>query len=188
MAEEKPAEEAKEAEAKPAGRSKLFLILGIVLLLGLGGGGAWYMGFLGGKKPAADEGEHDAADAEGGEHGGGGHGGGEAGGKTHELKSEVGALHALDPFIANLNDADGKRYLKATIQIEFFDKDVPQDFDVRTPQVRDLLLTLFTSKSFGEIRTPEGKTVLREEIINRVNRVLRRDAVKAVYFTEFIVQ
>jgi len=38
------------------------------------------------------------------------------------------------------------------------------------------------------VRTAEGKQQLREEIIARVNQVLDRDIVKAVYFTEFIVQ
>jgi len=47
---------------------------------------------------------------------------------------------------------------------------------------------LLTSKTFDEIRTPEGKQDLREEIIRRVNQTLDRDVVKAVYFTEFIVQ
>ena len=47
---------------------------------------------------------------------------------------------------------------------------------------------LATSKTFDEIRTPEGKQQLREEIIARVNQVLDRDVAKAVYFTEFIVQ
>jgi len=60
--------------------------------------------------------------------------------------------------------------------------------NARLPQMRDLLLTLFTSKLFAEIRTPEGKALLRDEIINRVNRSLRKDVVKAVYFTDFIVQ
>jgi len=43
-------------------------------------------------------------------------------------------------------------------------------------------------KLFAEIRTPQGKALLRDEIINRMNRVLRKDLVKAVYFTEFIIQ
>ena len=54
--------------------------------------------------------------------------------------------------------------------------------------MRDLMLTLLTSKLFAEIRTPEGKAVLRAEIINRMNRAVNKDLVKAVYFTEFIVQ
>jgi flagellar FliL protein len=100
----------------------------------------------------------------------------------------VGALFALDPFIANLADEDGRRYLKATLQVEFFSASVPTDFHARIPQMRDLLLTLFTSKLFAEIRTPQGKALLRDEIINRLNLTLNRDLVKAVYFTEFIVQ
>ena len=54
--------------------------------------------------------------------------------------------------------------------------------------MRDLILTLLTSKTFDEIRTPEGKQRLREEIIGRVNQTLDRDVAKAVYFTDFIVQ
>ena len=100
----------------------------------------------------------------------------------------VGALLPLDPFIANLADEDGKRYLKATLQVEFFASQVPPDFNARVPQMRDLLLTLFTNKLFSEIRTPQGKALLRDEIINRMNRTLNKDVVKAVYFTEFIVQ
>ena len=100
----------------------------------------------------------------------------------------VGALLPLDTFIANLADEDGRRYLKATLHVEFFAASVPDEFTARVPQMRDLLLTLLTSKLFAEIRTPEGKALLRDEIINRMNRALNKDLVKAVYFTEFIVQ
>jgi flagellar FliL protein len=105
-----------------------------------------------------------------------------------QAEPAVGALLPLDPFIANLADEDGKRYLKATLQVEFFGARVPDDFTARVPQMRDLLLTLLTSKLFAEVRTPEGKAVLRDEIITRMNRALNKDLVKAVYFTEFIVQ
>ena len=107
---------------------------------------------------------------------------------VYAAKPAVGALLALEPFIANLGDEDGKRYLKATLQVEFFGTRVPDEFTTRQAQVRDLLLTLFTSKQFAEIRTPQGKALLRDEIINRINRAISHDLVKAVYFTEFIVQ
>jgi flagellar FliL protein len=99
-----------------------------------------------------------------------------------------GTLEPMDPFIANLGDEDGRRYLKATIQVEFYDSIAPPEFHHRLPQSRDMLLTLFSSKTFAEVRTPQGKAVLREEIVNRLNTVLNEDAVKAIYFTEFIVQ
>jgi flagellar FliL protein len=169
MAEEKaeaaPAAGAAAAPAK-GGKGMLLAIVGGVVLLGGGGAAAWFLDFIphGHKTEAAAK---------------------------EEVKIErpdIGALQAMDPFIANLADEDGKRYLKATLQIEFFDAKVPDEFHQRLPLMRDLLLTLFTSKSFTEIRTPQGKTLLREEIVNRLNRAMRKDTIKAVYFTEFIVQ
>lgn len=183
---EKKAEPAAEGAAKKGGKGMLFVVLGVVLLLA-GGGGAYF--FLV-RQPALDA-ESEAATEEGhgaaaGEHGApaGGHGG------SHGKRgvAEMGAMEALDPFIANLADEDGRRYLKATMQLEFYESSVPDELSSHMAQVRDLILTLFTSKTFADIRTPEGKGLLREEIINRINRVLRRDVVKAVYFTEFIVQ
>ena len=163
MAEEKG--HGDEAPAK-GGKGKLLIIVAVVVLLGGGGAAAWFLGFIphGADKAEAKEEVHE------------------------EHKPKVGALLALDPFIANLADEDGKRYLKTSLQVEFFADKVPEEFAARVPQMRDLLLTLFTSKLFSEIRTPQGKAVLRDEIINRMNRTLNHDLVKAVYFTEFIVQ
>jgi flagellar FliL protein len=170
MAEETPqAEEATAPAEAKKGSSKLILIVGVVVLLGGGGGAAWFLGLIPG----------------GG--GGGDHGEAKAEAKGHH-QPQVGAMLALDPFVGNLADEDAKRYLKATLQVEFFDSTVPEEFNERAPQMRDLLLTLFTSKTFAEIRSPDGKAVLREEIINRMNRALHKDLVKAVYFTDFIVQ
>jgi flagellar FliL protein len=158
------ADEAKPDAPAPKGKGKLLVIVGVVVVLVGGAGAAWFLGFLGhGKSAEAKEEVKDAA-------------------------PKMGALLALDPFVANLADEDGKRYLKANLQLEFFESKVPEEFNQRMPQIRDLLLTLFTSKLFAEIRTPAGKGVLRDEIINRLNKAMNKDMVKAVYFTEFIVQ
>lgn len=176
-------------------KGKLPLILALVVVLLGGGGAAWWMGMLpfGGKAAdgehaegdahaAAAAGEHGAKAADdhgGGGGGGGGHGGGAAG---------VGSMRPLDPFLANLADENVQRYLKMSLQVEFVDAEPPAAFDARLPQTRDVILTLVTSKTFADIRTPEGKERLREDIIDRINHVLAHDAVKSVYFTEFIVQ
>ena len=168
MPEESPQAEAVSAApaAAPAAKGGRKLILVVVaLVVVLGGGAAWFL-VLGGEAHKAD-----AKEA-----------------PPPPVEPAVGALAPLDPFVANLADEDGKRYLKATIQVEFFAAQLPEGWDSRLPQIRDLLLTLFTSKTFAEVRTAQGKAVLRDEIINRVNRALKEDQVKAVYFTEFIVQ
>ncbi|MCW5893749.1 MAG: flagellar basal body-associated FliL family protein [bacterium] len=186
MAEEAHAERADGgAEAAGGGGRKKLVVLvaAVLLLLGGGGGVAWKLGFLGAKAKhaeAKDLGAEPANAAAGGEHGGAAASGAAGAG--------MGALVPLDPFIANLSDEDGRRYLKATLSVEFFRPAAPPEFTQRLPQVRDLMLTLFSSKTFAEVRTPQGKAVLRDEIVTRLNHALRTDAVKAVYFTEFIVQ
>jgi len=169
--------------AKKKGKLPVILAL-LVVLLG-GGGAAWWMGMLPFAAKTAD-GEHaegdehaEAADAGHGAKSGGGHGKASAG---------VGSMRPLDPFLANLADENVQRYLKMSIQVEFVGAEPPVAFDARLPQTRDVILTLVTSKSFADIRTPEGKERLREDIIDRINHVLAQDAVKSVYFTEFIVQ
>ena len=174
---------AAEASAEPAGKkkSKLPLLLSVLVLVGGAGAASWYLGVLPFGRHDDRHAEATAAIEEGGE--GGGHG-------EHGAKAEKGPgpILALETFIANLADESGSRYLKATFQVEFLGAAVPPDVNARLPQIRDLILTLLSSKTFDDVRTAEGKQQLREEIIGRINQVLDRDAVKAVYFTEFIVQ
>lgn len=179
---EKPAEGAEKKKSKlvPMIGSGVVVLAGAVAAL-------WYLGIGPFAVGAPTHAEATAA-IEGDGHGGGDGGHGEEAASGHGGGSGKGSLLSLDPFIANLADEGGRRYLKATFQIDFGNADVPPAMQARLPQARDLLLTLFTSKTFDDIRTPEGKQQLREEIIARVNQVLDRDLAKAVYFTEFIVQ
>ena len=150
-----------EGRARPRTGAGRILVPAAAFLLLAGGGAAWLFGPLGSGSRAE---------------------------ASRELPSEAGALFALDPFVVNLADEDADRYLKATVQLEFFGGRVPRELNARLPQIRDLLLTLFTSKPFADVRAAQGKAELRDEIVNRVNHALRRDLVKAVYFTEFVVQ
>lgn len=191
---------AAEGEKKKGG--KLPLILGLVVLLAAGGGAAWWFGLLpfGHKGDDAEQTEEGhAAPAEGAKAAGGEHAkaaGGEHGkaaekgkGGGHGAAAEgAGGMRPLDPFLANLADETSSRYLKMSLQVEFVDAEPPAAFEARLPQIRDVILTLVTSKTFADIRTPEGKERLREDVIDRINHVLAQDAVKSVYFTEFIVQ
>lgn len=175
------AEGAEGAAAKGGGKLKLILI--VVVLLAAGGGGAYFAGLLpfGAKSEAKAEGE--AAE--------GGHGeakGGEHGEAKDGAEKKVGAIRPMDPFIANLADEDADRYIKTTVQVEFLDAEAPESFEHKLPQIRDLILTLLTNRTFDDIRTPDGKERLREDVIDRINHAMEREAVRAVYFTEFIVQ
>jgi flagellar FliL protein len=112
-----------------------------------------------------------------------------AGNKVKETeKKSQGHIYSMDPFIVNLADQGRPRYLKIRISIESQEMKVNEEYEKRLPQLRDMMLTVLSSKSYGEISDSEGKMKLREEIITKLNRLLRTFQVKTVYFTEFMIQ
>jgi flagellar FliL protein len=108
--------------------------------------------------------------------------------KKDETNGEIGPMFPLDPFIVNLADGDGKRYLKLTMELELEEEKTSEELEKRSAQIRDTVLTLLTSKTFVEIKDVAGKFKLREQITGRVNTHLKLGKIRQVYFTEFVIQ
>jgi flagellar FliL protein len=103
-------------------------------------------------------------------------------------KKDQGHIYNMEPFLVNLADQGRPRYLKIKMSIESQEMKVNEEYEKRLPQLRDTILTVLASKSCGEISDSEGKKRLREEIIVKLNRLLRGFQVRTVYFTEFMIQ
>lgn len=189
----KKEEHAKEPAA-PAKGNKKILIIAIAAVVVLGGGAGAFL-FLKGKPAsnataetpkaeAAAEGSNGEAKAPHGE-AKGGHG--EAkGGHGEAKKAGAADLFALDPFIVNLQDNSGTRYLKLTLNLDI---EGPQDeINAQTVRIRDSLIILLSSKSYSDIGTVEGKYQMRDEIVARVNQFLTKSKVKSVYFSDMVIQ
>jgi len=176
MVEEDKELESDATEAEPKGSAKRFpkkwIIIGaVVLVLGAGGYAAWNF-LLAERSP----GEPNTQTAETEQ-------------STAQAKDErFGIICELEPFIVNLLDKEGRRYLKTTIEFEVENEDIKKELSRRTPQLRDAILMLLTSKSFEDISKPEGKLRLKTEIIIRINQILPRTGIRTLYFTEFVVQ
>jgi len=99
-----------------------------------------------------------------------------------------GQMFDLEPFIVNLADSPEIRYLKLTMKLELENDGHGADVTARTPQVRDAILVLLSSKDSTTLRTTQGKFQLREELTQRVNASLPKKIVRTVYFTEFVLQ
>jgi len=102
--------------------------------------------------------------------------------------SNIGLTYSLDPFIVNLVDDFGDRYLKVNLTLELGNSLVKEELDKRLPQIRDIILILLSSKSFEDIKDVQGKLRLREEIMSKLNNTLITGEIRKVYFTEFVVQ
>jgi flagellar basal body-associated protein FliL len=99
-----------------------------------------------------------------------------------------GHIYRMDPFVVNLNDENAMRYLKIKIEIESNQEDETPEYASRLPQLRDATLTILSGKNHKEIMSAEGKKDLKEELMERFNRLLRDFRVQKIYFTEFIIQ
>ncbi|MBI2877665.1 MAG: flagellar basal body-associated FliL family protein [Candidatus Tectomicrobia bacterium] len=111
----------------------------------------------------------------------------EAAGASGE-EAEMGIIEPLETFIVNLADNGGKRYLKVGINLELSSPELGEEVKKKTPFIRDTILILLSSKSYTDIGDTKGKTLLREEIVARINPVLKEGRIKKVYFSEFVVQ
>jgi len=158
------ANEKDQAAAEPPKKSKgmLFIILGLLVLL-LGGGFFAYTKMI--AKPA-----------------------GKGAPVPEKPEPIVGKIYSLSPFTVNLADPKGRRYLKLKLQVEVKDDKTLDAVTKADPILRDQVIMLLTSLSFEEVMTPEGKIRIREDLIDRFNRVLKPNKVKNIYFTDFIVQ
>jgi len=162
MAEEKEEiqEEQPEVPKKKASKAILIIIIAVSIVLGAGG-------FVGYKLLAGKHGEEETVT------------------KTEDGKTSI---VALDPFVLNL--ADRGRYLKVTIQFEVADAALQEAVRAKTPQLRDTIITLVSSKSLNSISSPEGKFQLKDEVLFRANQIMGmdKDVFKNLYFTEFVMQ
>jgi flagellar FliL protein len=182
MAEE-PKETKEEAKEPPKkSKKKLFIIIGVVVVILLGAGGYFFLSGGGEGDDTHSEGKKDSGDAQGKKPKKDSHGNvieGEGSGAPEIL--------VFDPFIVNLTNTAGNRYLKVTINIEI-DSGSVEEAKGRNAQIRDSIITLLSSKSYADVGSVSGKYQLRDEIAARVNLILTEGKVKSVYFTEFVIQ
>jgi flagellar FliL protein len=176
--------EAEEGAPVPAKRGKMGLFLGLagaIVLAGGGAAGALYYSKAAAAKPAAagkaaPKGGHEGADAE-------------ASGPA-EKGAPRGVL-SLEPFIVNLADADGERYVKCTMRLVLDTYEASEAVkldELAITRARDRMLTLLSSKAYADIATPDGKEKLRGEVREQLSAALGHGKIEEVYFTEFIVQ
>jgi len=100
----------------------------------------------------------------------------------------IGTMWPIDPFIVNLADNQGERYLKVVMQLEVSDPTIPAQLEQLKPKLRDNVMDLLTAKSYAELMESGGKQRLRDEIMLRLNSFLTKGGIVRVYFTEFVIQ
>jgi flagellar FliL protein len=100
----------------------------------------------------------------------------------------MGFIYSMKPFIVNLADDSGGRYLKVKFEMELNSKDLVPEVEKRMPQLTDSVIMLLSSRKYEDIVTYEGKDRMRNEIMLRLNSFLSTGFIRKIYFTEFVMQ
>jgi flagellar basal body-associated protein FliL len=129
----------------------------------------------------------------------------EARAAAEKAKPPVTVMYVIKERVVNLTDKSASKYLKVALSLEFIDtkvKDPPKGAAVLAQQttfaeemspysaiIDDALGTTLSSRSSADLIKPEGKELLKNELILNVNHALHdEEKVVNVYFTSFIIQ
>lgn len=164
-----------EAVPKKKGLSGKKLVLFIVLpllLIGGGGAGAYFSGVLDsvlGVEQAEEGGEGEV-----------------------DLEAEAmgpSVFHELPTMLVNLSEA-GKRanYLKISIKLELTNEEDVASLMTIQPRIIDRFQVYLRELRVEDLEGSAGMQRLREELLNRVNKVAHPVQVRDVLFAELLVQ
>ncbi len=165
---------AKDKEEKEGGKGSkkklIIIIAAVVLLLLIAGGGAFF--FL--QKGDTEEEEANPADKV----------------PVPDIAQQeaVGPMVAVDEFVVNIISADTPHYVKVSLTLELDTDETQPEIEQRMPQIRDAILLLIGNKTYEELQDLQGKKQLKAELSSRLNSLIKTGRIKAIYFTNFVVQ
>ncbi len=94
----------------------------------------------------------------------------------------------LDPFVVNVTGESYPRYLKVQVAFETASPEGKAMLEERVASIRDLTISLLSSKRLADVTDFEGKALLKDDLRHQVNEMLGKEQVESVLFTEFVVQ
>jgi flagellar FliL protein len=154
-----------DAENPVPRRSKLPLILGLILMLGLGGGAfyAVWSGLILGHSQSAEA--HAPA--------------------TIEALPEI-AFVPIEPMVVSLASEPGGRYLHFTAQVEVAKENEAEMIHI-LPRVQDVLNGYLRALEVRDLEDPTALVRLRAQMLRRVQMVSGMGRVRDLLITEFVI-
>ncbi len=178
------AEEATE-EVKPSGGGSnkailIVLIVLVVVLLGAVGAGAWYV--LTQMQPqqtqeATSEGDKAESDAE----------------------SKTMFSAEINDLVLNITNAKGReKLMKLSFALKSPEESIAAIIEENKPEIIDVVIAQISARSSEELLTVGGKALLKEELLEEINRVIneatainediKANIVKKLFFTSFVIK
>jgi flagellar basal body-associated protein FliL len=180
----------KPADAAAPKKSKLGLIIGIVIaavtLVGGSVAGA-VLGpkLLGGEEDSGDHGKSEKSHKSEKSEKKGSHGDddGERATPEHIVTVDIPSV------VVDLRDGDGRiRHLKVGLTAELGDKVPAEEFKLFIPRGREAALTFLRSLPFEEVADPQHFLAIKDELAKRVSEAVGEERVHRMMLTDFVLQ
>nr|WP_320015794.1 flagellar basal body-associated FliL family protein [uncultured Desulfobacter sp.] len=162
-----------------SGKKKLIIILLFLLFLGGIGAGAFFFLF-GGKEEEVPE-QPVAEDV-----------------VTEEsiqaaLKNQNKAIFEdivqLEPFERIfLKQNSNMQYISLDIALEMMEPGLRRQVYTMEPRIRKIIESQIRQMRWMELRSPQGKLKLKFALLNRINQIFPKVAIRHIYFTNFLMQ
>ncbi len=110
----------------------------------------------------------------------------EKSGKAGEAGSAI--VFSIEDIVVNPAGTGGTRFLSVSFGFDLNSKELAMEFEQREPLVRDVLITILSSKTVAELTDPKQKEIMRLQIRKRLSQLLSTDDLTGVYYTDFVLQ
>jgi len=162
----------KEAPAKKSSKLLIIIIVAVVLLAGGGAAAFFLLKPGGGAEPVAE----DTASKK----------------KKAQESRDIFYFEMNRPLIADYPGNSEAQLFQISLALMASTQETVDALTKHQPMIQNNVLLLMGKSDPRELKTLEGKTQLRQAILEEVNRVLERmtgdDGVKEVFFTTFVMQ
>lgn len=173
---------AEEAGKAKSAKTKLLLMVGggvLVLLLSVVGM-LFMLGVFGGGDDSAVA-EEEAVEASE-----------EEGGEAKAAKTPALYVTIQPPFVIGYQAAGRQRHLQVEIALQTRDQAVLTGIELHMPLIKSRLIQLLGGEVFEDLRTDEGKELMRQKVLTAVQETLQQEigqpGVEQVLFTNLVMQ
>lgn len=178
-------DEDKPADAAAPKKSKVGLIIGLVvaavtLVGGSVAGAVLGPKLLGGEDSEAGANDHGEAEPKAGKNDKGGAAGQ---GPEHIVTADIPAV------VVDLRDTEGRiRHLKVGLTAELANKVTAEQFKLVVPRGREAALTFLRALPFEEVSDPQHFVAIKDELCKRVTEAVGESRVHRMMLTDFVLQ
>jgi flagellar FliL protein len=111
--------------------------------------------------------------------------------ETHKAEGKLAAAavtHSIENLVLNPAGSGGTRFLMVTATFELRDGSIEQQMKDHDAEVRDHILAMLGKKTVEQLSDITLRESMKQEVLAAVATLFPKDAVRKVFFAQFVIQ